>query len=90
MKATAGPWGVSFNGKCTWTIEEVGGNHQYIARCERQQDARLIASSPELLEALMMAVRYLEHPDVLAVTNLMALPGQVVIDRIRAAIAKAE
>jgi hypothetical protein len=43
-----------------------------------------------LLEALKMALRYLEHPDVLAVTNLMAMPGALIVQRTRAAIAQAE
>ena len=46
-------------------------------------------AAPELLAVLELALRYLEHPDVLTVTEKMALPGSVVVDRARAAIAKA-
>ena len=48
------------------------------------------AAAPDLLAALELALRYLEHPDVLAVTQRMALPGSVPADRARAAIAKAK
>jgi hypothetical protein len=53
-------------------------------------DARMIAAAPDMLEALKTALRYLEHPDVLAVTSEMAMPGQLVVDRINETIRKAE
>ena len=56
-KHTPGPWGVSFNGKGTWIIEEVGGDHQYVARTERQQNARLIAASPDMAAHISLMLR---------------------------------
>lgn len=47
-------------------------------------------TEPELLEALKMVVRYLEHSDVLVVMNLMALLGDVLVKRIQETIAAAE
>lgn len=47
-------------------------------------------AAPELLEALRMALRYLEHPDVLAITKQMAMPGSVIVERTHAIIDKAE
>lgn len=52
--------------------------------------ARLWVERDRLGAVLEQAVRYLEHPDVLAVTSRMALHGQVVIDQARAAIAGTE
>jgi len=52
--------------------------------------ARLWVERDRLRAALEQAVRYLEHPDVLAVTSRMALHGQVVIDQARAALAGTE
>ena len=57
---------------------------------ERDANAHLIASAPQLLEALKTAIRYLAHPDVLAVTNQMAMPGQLVLTRLYATIKAAE
>lgn len=48
----------------------------------------LIAAAPELLEALRLALRYLDHPEVQAIP--FALPATAAIERARAAIAKAE
>lgn len=56
---------------------------------EAGANARLIAAAPELLASLELAVHYLEHPDVLAITQTMALSGLAVVDRVNATIAKA-
>ncbi len=84
-KHTPGPWEVSFNGKGTWTIEEVGGNHQYVARTERQQDARLIAAAPELLEHLKKLVGHLDARDAAQYHG-----STEIVKQARVAIAKAE
>jgi len=55
---------------------------------EHLANASLIAAAPELLGALMVAVQYLEHPDVQAIP--FALPASGVAKRARDAIAKAE
>jgi hypothetical protein len=47
------------------------------------------ATVADLEACLKLAVRYLEHPDVLAITTNMALPGETVIERIHAALKKA-
>ena len=44
----------------------------------------------ELLARLRQAVRYLEHPDVAAVTANFALPGTAMVARCKEAIEKAE
>ena len=66
-------------------------NHYYVPS---EANARFIVQAcnahEELLAVLELALRYLEHPDVLAVTQHMALPGSVPADRARAAIAKAK
>ena len=49
----------------------------------------LVHQRNELLSALQLALRYLEHPDVLAVTRNMAVSGETVNERITAVIAKA-
>ncbi len=54
------------------------------------QIEQLRAVNTELLAALKMAVRYLDHPDVLAVTEKMALPGDLLVKRLYATIEKTE
>jgi len=72
------------------SIAQTLENYGYPDHARRWFLSPVEIAAPELLEALKMAVRYLEHPDVLAVTNQMALQGQVVVDRTRAAITAAE
>lgn len=48
---------------------------------ETRANALLIAAAPDLLEALTLAVRYLEHPDVLMVTAGMIIPGSTVVEK---------
>jgi len=43
-----------------------------------------------LIAMLELAIRYLEHPDVLAVTKDMALSGEAVNERIRTALKQAK
>lgn len=50
-------------------------------------NARLMAAAPDLLYALELAVRYLEHPDVQAIP--FALQASAPVARAHAAIAKA-
>ena len=90
MSHTPAPWKATkeWNGE-SWKIK---GNYSIatiIATSkasleEKEANARLIASAPELLAMLELATRYLEHPDVLAVTR------EMVLSRARAAIAKAQ
>ena len=54
---------------------------------EVEANARLIAASPDLLQALELALRYLDHPEVKSIP--FALPVDAAIDQARAAIAKA-
>ena len=56
---------------------------------ESQRYAELFAAAPELLNMLELAIRYLEHPDILAITSKMAVPGEAINERINAVIAKA-
>ena len=85
------------NGPCPFGAER---QHEWMTRadngvvecnlCQAAANVRLFAARSDLLAALELAVRYLEHPDVLAVTQHMALPGSVAVDRARSAIAKAQ
>jgi len=89
MKSTPGPWGINFNGKCTWTIEQIGGDGQHIGKAERQQDARFIVTAcnchEELLACLKLAVARIELANAEG-NNIMSawLPDA------KAVIAKAE
>ena len=51
-------------------------------------DAKLIAAAPALLEAMKLAVRYLEHPDVQALP--FALSAECAANRARDAIEAAK
>ena len=53
-----------------------------------EEQRKLIAAAPELLAALQLALRYLEHPDVQAIP--FALHASVPAERARRAIAKAK
>ena len=55
-----------------------------------EANALLIATAPELLARCKQVLRYLEHPDVLKVTDNFALPGSVIVKHLEQAIAKAE
>ena len=65
------------------------GNDDRLHANQSQANARLIAAAPELLAILELAYRYLSHPDVLAITNNMALSGEIVNKRIAVAIKEA-
>ena len=101
MKAqyTPGPWNADEeNCGGGLNIKTKDGSHVCHTAVYRDKDrvhiqppeafanARLIASSPELLEVLDLAVRYLEHPDVKAIP--FALPSECVANRARAIIEK--
>ncbi len=58
--------------------------------CLNGKIEQLQAVNTELLAELKMAVRYLEHPDVLAVTEKMALPGGLLVKRLYITIEKLE
>lgn len=95
MKHTPGPWFLDTCNDGSMLIQPREGFSicSVTPRDGFEQDVpnfTLMAAAPELFEALKMAVRYLEHPDVLAVTNQMAMPGSVIVERTRAAIARAE
>lgn len=60
-----------------------------VAQLPAEANARLIAAAPELLAVLCLALRYMEHPDVLAITKDMALSGEGANDRMRTAIKNA-
>ena len=95
---TSGPWTVKSCGASAYLSVD-GADKRQVAKIpprfhgpslsDGPANARLIAAAPDLLAALELAVRYLEHPDVLAVTQHMALPGSVPVDRARAAIERA-
>jgi len=53
-----------------------------------EANARLIAAAPQMLEALMLAIKYLQHPDVQAIP--FALPASNAVRSINAAIRAAE
>ena len=52
--------------------------------------ANVMAASLEMKQVLELAIRYLDHPDVKAITDRMALPGSAVRDRIPKILRKAE
>ena len=61
-----------------------------IAAFDAARAALDIDIESELLARLRQAVRYLEHPDVAAVTANFALPGTAMVARCKEAIEKAE
>lgn len=72
------------------TTEHLAGQaHPYVddARIAIQEQ---LANETELLTALELAARYLSHPDVLAITRNMALPGNAINECLAALIAKAK
>lgn len=75
IKHTPGPWGI-FNHNGTICIDNRGGDGMRpcivdwtgfdtndMTRRENEANARLIASAPELLEALRKALNYLENTE---------------------------
>ncbi len=82
MNFTPGPWGISFNGRCTWTIEEIGGDHRYVTSVGRQQDAHLIAAAPDLFAVCIDAYSHLHG------RNLSPLE-KLTHDKLQSAIKKA-
>lgn len=54
----------------------------YIVRAVNSHQA-LVEAKIELEQRLRLALEYLAHPDVLAVTERMALSGSVVVQRIK-------
>ncbi len=82
MNFTPGPWGVSFNGRCTWNISEISGDRRHVASAERQQDAHLIAAAPDLLEACINAYSHLHGRDLSPLEKLTH-------DKLQSAIKKA-
>ncbi len=65
--------------------EQTGEN---IAVTYRAENAEIVASAPELCYMLGLALKYLEHPDVLSITENMAMSGRVVNNRIRLLLEK--
>lgn len=53
-----------------------------------EADARLVAAAPELLHALELTIRYLDHPEVKTIPFAMSVDAA--IEQARAAIAKAK
>jgi hypothetical protein len=98
MKHTPGPWDirVDTNTEGQIVLGDRGRpyhvhsqkTHECVADASVEADALLIALAPELLEVLSLAIRYLDHPDVKAIPFSMS--AAVVVNRARAAIAKAE
>ena len=73
---------------CVAEYDKGDGPYKIKGEKEAVSNARLIAAAPDMLAALQLALRYLEHPDVQAMP--FALPASVPAGRVRAAIAKAE
>ena len=96
MSHTPGPWTASCAG-----IENHGfGSDPYTRRVwlsgpefhndtigTAVDDANLVAAAPDLLSALQLAVKYLEHPDVQSIP--FALNASAAADRANNAITKA-
>ncbi len=78
-KNTPGPWIVSRHGDSLIIVNE----DNWITGQVREQDAKLIASSPVLLQALIKLVMAWDH-------NPDGIIGVAVINDARAAIAQAE
>ena len=92
-KHTPGPWTIaeSMYGVGNLLVAGVVKDHQPIANCgyddtgESQANARLIASAPELLEALTFALDMLDHlPD-----RIGGIGTKYVKERMTTAITKA-
>ena len=96
VRHTPGPWwpGTFFT---DGVFAYGAGDEVKIATCERRSvisdgeeteaNARLIAAAPLMLEALEMALPYLEDPDADAIP--FAVPASLVARDVRAAIATA-
>jgi len=66
---TPGPWYVGIDKKSVWSRDSSPGTEPCVARCiepsregTREQNARLIAAAPALLEALEREVEYSTDP----------------------------
>lgn len=83
MQHTPGPWvQLSKLG----VVEILSVDQSWIASTT-PNNANIMSASPDLLSALQLAVKYLEHPDIQTIP--FALSASVAVDRANAAIAKA-
>ena len=80
---------VQDNGPDYWIVTTGRWREPAAATCEREDDAVLFAAAPDLLKACRAALKYLQHPDVQAVTHGFALSGSAIERRIEAAIGRA-
>lgn len=93
-KYTPGPWIARINGDREHgaiTSEKhliASVDCRYGAIGEPEANVKLIAATPDLLQALELAIRFLDHPEVKAIP--FAFPVYGVITQARAAIAKAK
>lgn len=98
QKHTPGPWHVDNHQDANHcVINPRAGNwiavlqHNGELHAPQQEaNARLMAAAPNLLAQCRAALRYLQHPDVQAITHGFALPGSVIERRIEEAISEAE
>lgn len=81
---------VQDNGPNYWIVTTGRWREPAAAICECEDDAVLFAAAPDMLKACRAALKYLQHPDVQAVTHGFALSGSAIEHRIEAAIRKAE
>lgn len=82
MSHTTGPWVVDIDGR---NIIGQGNGYPVVAKVKRDEDARLIASAPEMLEALKDIISTFDSVDM-GVEQIM----REMRDIARTAIAKVE
>lgn len=91
-KYTPGPWETAGSGITVWSLDEMVADCSpedgEIPTSERQANARLIASAPELLEALEATVLHVEMP-LSGRDADWHEAGTDILNRARTAIAKA-
>jgi hypothetical protein len=80
MKHTPGPWDYT-EGKTLFHVEHGEGAHEHVCSIpkSREADARLIAASPDLLEAAKLVLKLQYNSSV-----------EVIMNKLAAAVAKAE
>lgn len=89
-KHTPGPWYTASTGNHQALICSEPNGTNIAVVYDGEADAAVLAAAPDLLKQCKAALRYLQHPDVKAVTHGFALSGAVIERRIEDAISEAE
>jgi len=98
MKATPGPWNANKQNESPWTIDGIDSRGQWqVGTVNREGDAHLIATAPELLEACKVILEQFRNQEGELVhghcsANFSHMEGQCNcgLTKLQQAIAKAE